>query len=174
MKKGVDLVFNKLLNVLFYGLLLSVMLFLVGCSKTAESQLKNAEILQVTNAGTLQNRGSYTLKEGNLEIMKEIQLAQNLDQDPADLKLSSSEEQEIKSLLTPDFTSAEQDLKTNELFQTFVKEIEHVTLEVNQEKKTTTLVGKDYRKELSWIDKTGNRLADIHKIEYSFVSGDEE
>jgi len=77
-------------------------------------------------------------------------------------------------LLTPDFTSAEQDLKTNELFQTFVKEIEHVTLEVNQEKKTTTLVGKDYRKELSWIDETRNRLADIHKIEYSFVSGDEE
>ena len=77
-------------------------------------------------------------------------------------------------MLTPDFTSAEQDLKTNELFQTFVKEIEHVTLEVNQEKKTTTLVGKDYRKELSWIDETGNRLADIHKIEYSFVSGNEE
>lgn len=56
----------------------------------------------------------------------------------------------------------------------FVKEIKYVTVEVNQEKKTTTLVGKDYRKELSWIDETGNRLADIDKIEYSFVSGDEE
>ncbi|WP_430604442.1 hypothetical protein [Enterococcus sp. DIV1368b] len=56
----------------------------------------------------------------------------------------------------------------------FVKEIKYVTVEVNQEKKTTTLVGKDYRKELSWIDETGNRLADIHKIEYSFVSGNEE
>ncbi|WP_375148120.1 hypothetical protein [Enterococcus mundtii] len=77
-------------------------------------------------------------------------------------------------MLTSDFTTAEQDLKTTELFQMFVKEIKYVTVEVNQEKKTTTLVGKDYRKELSWIDETGNRLADIHKIEYSFVSGDEE
>jgi len=96
MKKGVDLVLNKLLNVLFYGLLLSVMLFLVGCSKTAESQLKNAEILQVTNAGTLQNRGSYTLKEGNLEIMKEIQLAQNLDQDPAELNYQAVKNKKSK------------------------------------------------------------------------------
>ncbi|WYJ80617.1 hypothetical protein DOK79_002182 [Enterococcus sp. DIV1094] len=166
--------FRKSFNVLFCGVLFSMLLFFSGCSKSDEDQLKNAEIVQVTNGGTLQNRGSYTLKEGNLGIMKEIQLAQNLDQDPADLKLSSSEEQEIKSLLTPDFTTAEQELKTTELFQTFVKEIKHVTVEVNQEKKTTTLVGKDYRKEFSWVDESGNRLADSHKIEYSFVSEDGE
>lgn len=165
---------SKLFYVLFLGGVISLSLFLTSCSKSNEDRLKNVEIVQVTNAGTLQNRGSYTLKEGNLEIMKEIQLAQSLDQDPADLKLSSSEEQEIKSLLTPDFTSAEQDLKTNELFQTFVKEIEHVTVEVNQKKKTTTLVGKDYRKEFSWVGEIGNRLSDSHKIEYSFVSGNEE
>lgn len=165
---------SKLFYVLFLGGVISLSLFLTSCSKSNEDRLKNVEIVQVTNAGTLQNRGSYTLKEGNLEIMKEIQLAQSLDQDPADLKLSSSEEQEIKSLLTPDFTSAEQDLKTNELFQTFVKEIEHVTVEVNHKKKTTTLVGKDYRKEFSWVGESGNRLSDSHKIEYSFVSGNEE
>ncbi|AUB52176.1 hypothetical protein [Enterococcus mundtii] len=158
----------------FYGVLLSVTLFLPGCSKSDDHQLENAEIVQLTNAGTIQNRGSYTLKEGNLEIMKEIQLAQNLDQVPSNLKLSSSEEQEIKSLLTPDFTTEEQELKTTELFQTFVKEIKHVTVEVNQKKKTTTLVGKDYRKEFSWVGESGNRLSDSHKIEYSFVSGNEE
>ncbi|WP_195514477.1 hypothetical protein [Enterococcus sp. 1001283B150225_161107_E12] len=158
----------------FYGVLLSVTLFLPGFSKSDDHQLENAEIVQLTNAGTIQNRGSYTLKEGNLEIMKEIQLAQNLDQVPSNLKLSSSEEQEIKSLLTPDFTTEEQELKTTELFQTFVKEIKHVTVEVNQKKKTTTLVGKDYRKEFSWVGESGNRLSDSHKIEYSFVSGNEE
>lgn len=77
-------------------------------------------------------------------------------------------------MLTPDFTTEEQELKTTELFQTFVKEIKHVTVEVNQKKKTTTLVGKDYRKEFSWVGESGNRLSDSHKIEYSFVSGNEE
>ncbi|EYT96086.1 hypothetical protein QJ527_08090 [Enterococcus mundtii] len=135
-------------------MLFTVTLFLTGCSKADDHQLENAEIVQLTNTGAIQNRGSYTLKEGNLEIMKEIQLAQNLDQVRSNLKLSSSEEQEIKSLLTPDFTTEEQELKTAELFQTFVKEIKHVTVEVNQ-KKTTTLVGKDYRKEFSGVGEVG-------------------
>lgn len=47
---------------------------LSACASMDKDKIENIVIVRVTNGGTLQNHGGYTIENGTLDIFKEIQL----------------------------------------------------------------------------------------------------
>ncbi|OQO68301.1 hypothetical protein BH747_12415 [Enterococcus villorum] len=157
---------NIVIFKIFFVLLI---VLLSGCKSANQKKIENAELNQVTNGGTLQSRGTYKLKDGTLQIFKEIQLSKNINQDPAKLATSDSEKKQIKKLLANDFTKEDKEPEQNELFQTYNKKIKNSYAQIDEENKKTYLYGDEYKKEFNWVDNEGKRLIDSNKVEYSFT-----
>ena len=143
--------------VIFISLLILSTFSLSACASADKDKIENVVIVQVTNGGTLQNRGVYTIENGTLAIFKEIQLSKNLNQDPSSLTTSDSEKEEIEKLLANDFTEEDQHPEQTGLFQTYDWKI-----------KKTYHYGEHYKKEFTWVNVQGTRLMDSNKVEYSF------
>lgn len=155
--------------VIFTSLLAFFIVSLSACKSENNSKIENAELNQVTNGGTLQNRGSYKLKDGTLQIFKELQTVKDINQDPSDLIISDNEKEEIIKLLDNELSEEDKQTNQNELFQTYEKEIKKAYVQVDKKNEKTVIYADDYKKEFTWLDDQGNRLVDSNKIEYSFT-----
>ncbi|MDB1679853.1 MULTISPECIES: hypothetical protein [Enterococcus] len=154
--------------VIFISLLILSTFSLSACASADKDKIENVVIVQVTNGGTLQNRGGYTIENGTLAIFKEIQLSKNINQDPSSLTTSDSEKEEIEKLLANDFTEEDQHPEQTGLFQTYDRKIKKAYAQIDKENKKTYLYGEHYKKEFTWVNDQGTRLMDSNKVEYSF------
>ncbi|MBO0430851.1 hypothetical protein [Enterococcus sp. DIV0660C] len=69
--------------------------------------------------------------------------------------------------MAPDFTEDDQQTEQNGLFQTYTKEINDVSIQIDKENKKTTIQSDQYKK-FFWVDDQDNRLMDANQVEYSF------
>jgi len=143
----------------FFLLYLTVfsIFFIVGCSKKENS----ISLTEVFDNGTLQTRGTYILKEGNLSIEKEFTLSTNPNTLPGDIDLEQ-EKKEINQMIKHEFPK---ESASDELFQTFKTQIKGVQLK--KEKNGFVMQNKKYKKEFRYVNDAKSRVTDELGIEYS-------
>lgn len=146
---------------------LTLLLLVTACSSDDSEKIKNASIKQVLSTEIFQNNGHYLLENGTLTIYKKIQPRENIEESSGKTELTDEEKNSLNKYLKNDFPD-EQIEYADELFQDFTREVKDSYIVIDEEAQKTTLYGKDYENEFSWVNQDGTRIKDANAVEYSF------
>lgn len=114
-------------------------------------------------------RGTYILDNGYLEISKEFKQNINLNTSPTKL-LSETDRLLLAEMIKEDFPSETISTENPELLQSFNRKVKNGRVEIDSDNKKTYLIGKDYKKEFTWVADNQTRLKDSFGVEYSFTT----
>lgn len=154
-------------SLLMFVFLLPVLLLVTACGSNNDEKIENATIRQILATENFQSEGTYLLENGNLTIYKKIATQENLDHAPGNTELTTDEKDSINKYIKNDFPD-ETIENADELFKDFTREIKDSYVVIDEEKEITTIYGKDYKNEFSWVNEEGTRIKDTNSVEYSF------
>ncbi|HFC9197270.1 TPA: hypothetical protein QFN10_002311, partial [Enterococcus faecium] len=166
--KGEDHMEKKLLKRTIYTSHLLLLFIISGCNSNY-NKITYVTIEQITANGTLQTRGTYILDNGYLEISKEFKQNINLNTSPTKL-LSETDRLLLAEMIKEDFPSETISTENPELLQSFNRKVKNGRVEIDSDNKKTYLIGKDYKKEFTWVADNQARLKDSFGVEYSFTT----
>ncbi|WP_369670046.1 hypothetical protein [Enterococcus lactis] len=159
---------KKLLKRTIYTSHLLLLFIISGCNSNY-NKITYVTIEQITANGTLQTRGTYILDNGYLEISKEFKQNINLNTSPTKL-LSETDRLLLAEMIKEDFPSETISTENPELLQSFNRKVKNGRVEIDSDNKKTYLIGKDYKKEFTWVADNQARLKDSFGVEYSFTT----
>ncbi|EGP5708954.1 hypothetical protein ACJQ40_001888 [Enterococcus faecium] len=159
---------KKLLKRTIYTSHLLLLFIISGCNSNY-NKITYVTIEQITANGTLQTRGTYILDNGYLEISKEFKQNINLNTSPTKL-LSETDRLLLAEMIKEDFPSETISTENPELLQGFNRKVKNGRVEIDSDNKKTYLIGKDYKKEFTWVADNQARLKDSFGVEYSFTT----
>lgn len=166
--KGEGYMKKKLLKRTIYTSHLLLLFIISGCNSNY-NKITHVTIEQITANGTLQTRGTYILDNGYLEISKEFKQNINLNTSPTKL-LSETDRLLLAEMIKEDFPSETISTENPELLQSFNRKVKNGRVEIDSDNKKTYLIGKDYKKEFTWVADNQTRLKDSFGVEYSFTT----
>lgn len=159
---------KKLLKRTIYTSHLLLLFIISGCNSNY-NKITYVTIEQITANGTLQTRGTYILDNGYLEISKEFKQNINLNTSPTKL-LSETDRLLLAEMIKEDFPSETISTENPKLLQSFNRKVKNGRVEIDSDNKKTYLIGKDYKKEFTWVADNQARLKDSFGVEYSFTT----
>ncbi|EGP5631744.1 MAG: hypothetical protein KIA10_09715 [Enterococcus faecium] len=159
---------KKLLKRTIYTSHLLLLFIISGCNSNY-NKITYVTIEQITANGTLQTRGTYILDNGYLEISKEFKQNINLNTSPTKL-LNETDRLLLAEMIKEDFPSETISTENPELLQSFNRKVKNGRVEIDSDNKKTYLIGKDYKKEFTWVADNQARLKDSFGVEYSFTT----
>ncbi|EKZ0430776.1 hypothetical protein QK087_002271 [Enterococcus faecium] len=159
---------KKLLKRTIYTSHLLLLFIISGCNSNY-NKITYVTIEQITANGTLQTRGTYILDNGYLEISKEFKQNINLNTSPTKL-LSETDRLLLAEMIKEDFPSETISTENPELLQSFNRKVKNGRVEIDSDNKKTYLIGKEYKKEFTWVADNQARLKDSFGVEYSFTT----
>lgn len=166
--QGEDRMKKKLLKRTIYTSHLLLLFIISGCNSNY-NKITYVTIEQITANGTLQTRGTYILDTGYLEISKEFKQNINLNTSPTKL-LSETDRLLLAEMIKEDFPSETISTENPELLQSFNRKVKNGRVEIDSDNKKTYLIGKDYKKEFTWVADNQARLKDSFGVEYNFTT----
>ena len=84
--------------------------------------------------------------------------------------LSETDRLLLAEMIKEDFPSETISTENPELLQSFNRKVKNGRVEIDSDNKKTYLIGKDYKKEFTWVADNQARLKDSFGVEYSFTT----